>query len=652
MKISILFSLILLLSIQSIKAQLEYESYNWSDTPAISELDTVESEYPAVIIKETVILEQLYRRSGPETYRTEHRIIHINNDAGIEKYNKIYIPIFSDNQILDLKVRAISPSGKVTPIQRKNIKELKNVEGFVNVKIFAIEGLEVGGEAEYLYTIKSGFEPFGREKVQRDIPIREARILLFYPNNWIFKTKAYNGLPGSQNKKVSKNKKCTFVTANSIEAFNEEEYALYEPKLMRFEYKLFSNGYQNNLFSWSFLGYRLVANLSAPKGLKVGNKFTKELQNTEKSTEDKIRALENKIKSTIKLQKVSGDDLSDPNVIIKTGVANSRGITKLFIYCLASLNIKNELVFCSNRYDGELDPGFANPSDISDIIIYFPEFDTYLMPDAYHMRYGVAHPGLMGTNALFTKYVINNKELEYWNYYFKEIKVLDVEHNHMGVIANIDFEEDLSLPLIEIENYSQGYRAFALRSAYYYSDKSIQDEIIKDIALSSFESFDIHKSVVEGSDITLSSYPEKYFKIKMEYTTSELVERAGNDYLIAVGKIIGKQSELYQEKERQHDIEFHSISNYHHEITLNIPEGYSIEGLENINIHNKVILDGEDVMYFISDYSQTDNTIKISVDEIYSVIELPKSYYNDFRKVVNSAADFNKLTLVLTKEQK
>jgi hypothetical protein len=64
-----------------------------------------------------------------------------------------------------------------------------------------------------------------------------------------------------------------------------------------------------------------------------------------------------------------------------------------------------------------------------------------------------------------------------------------------------------------------------------------------------------------------------------------------------------------------------------------------IEGLENIIINNKVTVDGHDVMYFISDYTKYKDSLKISVDEVYSVLNLPNSQYDDF----------NKLTLILRK---
>jgi hypothetical protein len=38
----------------------------------------------------------------------------------------------------------------------------------------------------------------------------------------------------------------------------------------------------------------------------------------------------------------------------------------------------------------------------------------------------------------------------------------------------------------------------------------------------------------------------------------------------------------------------------------------------------------------------------IKVNEVYKVLFLKKEKYNDFRSVVNSAADFNKLVVVLS----
>ena len=52
---------------------------------------------------------------------------------------------------------------------------------------------------------------------------------------------------------------------------------------------------------------------------------------------------------------------------------------------------------------------------------------------------------------------------------------------------------------------------------------------------------------------------------------------------------------------------------------------------------------------FKSDYTLKGDVLEISIEECYKEIYAPLSRYEDFRKVVNAAADFNKITLVLEK---
>jgi len=631
-------------------AQHGHEHYDWPEQVTISSISEDEMSYPAVIIKDYKIVDFRLEGSSAKTYTTVHKVVHINTDAGIEKHNKVYIPMQANSKVLSLKVRSINSQGKVTLIQSDNIKELENVEGFKNVKIFAIEGLEVGGEAEYIYTVISDFNVFGKKVFQQDIPVKKAEIKILHPSKWIMTVRSYNGLPAAKKKTVNVNQTLIHLEAEEIQAFEKEEFAYEDPLLMRFEYKLSDNGYKSNLFTWKHLSERLVSNLTASNGSRAGNKLTKDIGD-DLSKEDQIRALENKIKSSIRLVKGSNEVLSDPVAIIKSGAANSRGLAKLYIYSLLTLGIENELVYGCNRNDGSLDKTFATPSEITDLLIYFPQFDKYLSPESYHMRYGVPHIGLTDTEALFIIYTREYTLLKSSAHYFNTIKGLGPELNHQGKIVSLDFSENLSLPLVRLESYSQGYESFTSRSAYHYSNKSGQEDYIKFLTISAFENYDIKSMEVEGDDITLSAFPEEYFRVKMSYTTPELVERAGNEYLVSIGKVIGKQSELYQEKERQHDIAFSSIKNYHHEITINVPKGYTLEGLENIRINHNVRLKDKDVMYFSSDYIQTDSSLTITVDEVYSVLHLPKYKYPDFRNVINSAANFNKLTLVLKKEE-
>jgi hypothetical protein len=62
-----------------------------------------------------------------------------------------------------------------------------------------------------------------------------------------------------------------------------------------------------------------------------------------------------------------------------------------------------------------------------------------------------------------------------------------------------------------------------------------------------------------------------------------------------------------------------------------------------------IVADDKKQMGFLSDYILDGNEITVTVDEYYEVTSLPASAYEPFRNVINAAADFNKIKLVLEK---
>ena len=55
-------------------------------------------------------------------------------------------------------------------------------------------------------------------------------------------------------------------------------------------------------------------------------------------------------------------------------------------------------------------------------------------------------------------------------------------------------------------------------------------------------------------------------------------------------------------------------------------------------------------MGFVSSYMMEGNTLTITIMEEYRKTSYPLSQYDDFRKIINAAADFNKVALVLEKK--
>ena len=139
----------------------------------------------------------------------------------------------------------------------------------------------------------------------------------------------------------------------------------------------------------------------------------------------------------------------------------------------------------------------------------------------------------------------------------------------------------------------------------------------------------------------------KPFVLDLVVKASELVDRAGNKILVKIGEIIGPQVEMYQEKPRQFDIDV----NYPHvlarTIEFVIPRGYNVKNPDDLNISTVVRDNNQVTMGFESSYKLEGNVLKVSVVEQYCRLQYSLSQYEDFKKIINAAADFNKVILVL-----
>src|SRR5688500_7095045 len=105
----------------------EYKRYDWeaeAKPHALTEKETKENE---VVFRDKRLIEYMYNSQGELVmYVTRHKIIRLNTDKAIEENNKVYIPMGSVIDLMELKARVISKDGKVTLLDKKSIKDVDN----------------------------------------------------------------------------------------------------------------------------------------------------------------------------------------------------------------------------------------------------------------------------------------------------------------------------------------------------------------------------------------------------------------------------------------------------------------------------------------------------------------------------------------------
>jgi hypothetical protein len=627
-------------------AQGSYQNYDWATQPTLHPIPALVQGNSAIIIKDVHVLEYTYGKEDEALYcyKTTHRIVRVNDDAAVEGFNKVFVPMNDVVDFTTLKARAITPSGKVVELNRDNIKELENVGDIGALKIFAIEGVEKGGEVEYLYTTKIAVsEPYGSEIIQSDVPVLLASMKIISPANLEFEAKGYNGFPDFKAELTPDSLRILSASLENIAPLLEEQYANYRANLMQVNYKIaYNNGggkVSKRLYNWNMAAVsfgELVYGYNDEAKKKV-NKILKSLKISKLKDSDKIIAIENYLKTNIAIEQASGNEFRNVEEILVNKHANELGIVRVYAAFLEEAHIPNEILVTCERSRANFDKDFEAWNQFTDILFYFPANKTYLSPAQRHFRCGMAPYQFGGNYGLFINRMGINR--------VKKIEFSPAQNNMNLLEATLKFDNNFAATMTSKQSWT-GYRAAEFRAIYEFQ----QDDFVKDRLKSEIEDAEVKTFSVKNGKINDSSQPNLPFAIEGELDVASLVEKAGNNYLFKIGEIIGAQVEMYQEHARQQPIDMQYPIFYRRIIQFNIPQGYVLKGADDIKIDKSVLENDQITSRFISDYVVKGNQVTVTADEFYENVSLPPSLYEPFRSVINAAADFNKVVLVFEKE--
>lgn len=623
----------------------------WAATPVIHRISGELEKEPAVIILDKRRLEYIDVKEELQVYRTIHRIVHVNDDRGIESFNKIYLPVNESGLIVDIRARTILPNGKVIELNKGDIKEIKEDE--TTYKIFALEGLVKGCEIEFFYTYNNNLAYFGREVIQGAFHIMNSAIEIVAPARLKFEMKSFNGL-GAVVDTIFGEKSSVSINAENVEGIDEEKYTMYTANLKRAEYKLSYNKARSSserLFTWNDLAKRVYS---------MNNEFTeKEVKEVKElvqkhgwsrlsSEKEKVIAVENHFKDNIAVR----DDLSSEQAqeilwILKNKISSERGMVRLLAATFSVLNIPFEHVVTGSRENYVLDRSFENWVNCNNSLIYFPGLQKFIAPAMSDLRYPWIAPNWGGTLGVFCKpTTIGNFTSAIG--YVKQIGLEPASSTQINIEAEAELNASLDTLVLDSRQTHTGYSASVYRRIFNYNSNEDQKEIIKDMVRQNLGTERILMSKIENKEFQKIT-ENKPFVFATTVQAPGMVEKAGNRVLIKVGEIIGPQVEMYQEKSRKMPVEL----NYPHvmarKITIRIPGGYRVKNTDDLKLSSVVKEDNEVTMGFESDVTVNGNVITVNILEQYNRIVYPLTQYEAFKKIINAAADFNKVVLVLEK---
>lgn len=593
-----------------------------------------------------------YRWEGDNliTYFTDHRITRVKTSNAIERHNRIYISMRNVQDIVLLKARSINKAGKITLFDQKNLKEVKDDKSDNTYRIFAIEGVEAESEIEYLYTLKMSGRTQESFYFQQETPIKDFSFLLVGPKSLSFDFRVYND--GEKIKSDTLNGQNRYMLSlQNIEGLHHEDFTFVDAYRKRIEFKLAYNFQSSTarLNTWADAGrvfYRSLTENESNIGKPLDKLISTIKDNPKADLVTRIKNIEDKIKTLIRINDNSSDPaFNDPSTILKSMQASPEGITKILFMSYERVGIPVYLVVTCNREYAKFDGGFDTWAYLDDYLLFFPQTEGFLVPDNFDLRYPLITKNLSGHNGLFIEPVkVDN--LKTGITWIRQIPALPFTADSDNLDIDVRFDESLEYNKVTHKRSFIGYDAASIVPYYQTMSEEQRKKFVDELFRSSIPDLQLDKWLVNTS--TESLMPK--IEIVANYSTNFFVERAGPRILFKVGELIGSQSELYSQEKRKLPIENTHNRAYERTIRFTIPNGYTISNLDALKVRVEY-KDGTQVPFlFVSDYTQQGSVVTVKISEYYKQLFAPLDRYEDFRKVINAAADFNKITLVLMKQ--
>jgi len=635
--------IVLFLSSSTVISQY-HKSYDWEVNPKIHSLTNQESEEPSIGILKRKIVEYLQSKvtNKISIFETTHTITHVNDEVGIQRHNQVYIPMRRGARLKGIKARTIDSDGKIINLNEDNIKQIENVEAYGDFQIFAIEGAKIGSEIEVLYTLEKEYSPFGTESMQNSYPIKRSEIV-FITNNLSGFIKTYNTDKEFESTYLG-NMLVEELVLTNVYPVTEEEYSATDANKIYVAYQCFGNKEISQDILWTNIVGNIAKDLFPVQIQKIVIDEIREhlMKKDEKLSDfEKVARLDNYIKSNFSIVENKNSKLEEIDYILQNRTSSDFGILKVYANFLGALAVDYEIVITANRYSHRFDPEFYSPSAIREFLIYIPEIKQYISPNRIDYRLSEAPTNILGNNGLFV-----NKDYEY---HFRKITQYDPNYSHILRVMDISFSTDFDKATID--EYQEYYGHWGVQNRAYMTlaTGEAKAQFEDYLTGSGIDGKNVTKMDLENTDMNQTEYNLPYI-VKSTVESSSIIEDAGGSYIFQIGKIIGIQSELYQEKKRENPIEMQYPNQYNYTITVDIPKGYTLDGMESLVINKELVVDGIKLCYWDSNYEIKGNKLIITIEESYKVNEYPIEHYEAFRQVINAASDFNKAAILFTEE--
>ncbi|TCD00743.1 DUF3857 domain-containing protein [Pedobacter frigidisoli] len=357
--------------------------------------------------------------------------------------------------------------------------------------------------------------------------------------------------------------------------------------------------------------------------------------------------------------------------------ANSKLSTQKMCKTLCDMEIPHNILVVSSRFSNSLDDVFEE-NDFKTLIRVNGPKSVYLCFDRINLGLNEIPVDFQGEKAV----VLSPRKRGDYNYVFTQststIPVTTFNDNVLAERLKVDFSKDN----MQVLTINRNVNEIGLMKLSDQLNLCYVEDIDKEITLATFNE-DLKKrstdrkyyNAVQAAfdngrkDIKkhfISEITDQYeqepkdlinFKVnssgiltsKLEhessFTMENFVKKAGGNYILEVGKLIGKVSKVEADKKiRQTNIYMPAARSLSYDIKVNVPAGYKFTGIEalNTNITNTsgsfnatAKIDGADLI--------------LNVKRIYNVAYLDKKAWPEVSDLIDAAGNFFEQKVLLEK---
>ncbi|MBT8221476.1 MAG: DUF3857 domain-containing protein [Bacteroidia bacterium] len=226
-------------------------------------------------------------------------------------------------------------------------------------------------------------------------------------------------------------------------------------------------------------------------------------------------------------------------------------------------------------------------------------------------------------------------------------KNMDFDREELLSIYNIILEEEQRLDLEPFpDRFDMKESDIATFNELLLDDliqtKLEQTELFK-ITTSSEYDFDLHNYKHFG--ILNTGRWDDEFKFEDQFTTKGLAKKSGSNVILNVGQLIGKQMSINAcQVERNDNVHMAFARSFEDEITIDIPDGYQVIGIDQLNTGIENITGG-----FISKAKLKDKKLHILARKFYSKNTVSAKNWPLMLEFLDAAYQFSQEKILLRK---